>query len=203
MLNTTLVFLELPSIDHAWADERLLRLLFQNLVVEDKREIREATMRAWKSCLAVSSTEDPDRLTKNAGPHVDKWFAILSTPIGTAINPALFWSAKASLSGQGAYVHNVDKALLNQDLSLVSVEAVMRGRVAGAVALGTLIAAWPFGVSSVCPSHLIQSDRFHTDSRSDLRHAAGERSRRRGSLPTLPVGDDHRRMGHSGPDYFT
>ena len=141
------MFLELPSIDHSWADERLLRLLFQNLVVEDKLEIRETTMRAWKSCFTVSAVEDATRLATNAGPHIDKWFAVLSTPIGTAINPALFWSAKVSLSGQGGYVHNVDKAILNQDLSLVSVEAVMRGRIAGAVALGNLMAAWPSAVS--------------------------------------------------------
>lgn len=146
VLNTTLVFLELPSIDHSWADERLLRLLFQNLVVEDRLDIRERTARAWNMCLRISSAEDSGRLTINAGPHIDKWFAILSTPIGTAINPALFWSAKVSLSGQGGYVHNVDKAMLAQDLSLVSVEAVMRGRVAGAVALGSLIASWSFGV---------------------------------------------------------
>lgn len=147
MLNTTLVFLELPSVDHSWADDRLLRLLFQNLIVEDRLDIRQTTARAWRTTLRVSNAEEPDRLARIANPHIDKWFAILSTPIGTAINPALFWSAKVSLSGQGGYVHNVDKAILSQDLSLVSVEAVMRGRVAGAVALGTLIAAWSLEVS--------------------------------------------------------
>lgn len=147
VLNTTLVFLELPSVDHSWADDRLLRLLFQNLIVEDRLDIRQTTARAWRTTLRVSNAEEPDRLARIANPHIDKWFAILSTPIGTAINPALFWSAKVSLSGQGGYVHNVDKAILSQDLSLVSVEAVMRGRVAGAVALGTLIAAWSLEVS--------------------------------------------------------
>lgn len=149
MLNTTLVFLELPSIDHSWADGSLLRLLFQNLIVEDRLEIRETTARAWRTTLRVSNMDEPDRLARIASPHVATWFAILSTPIGTAINTALFWSAKVSLSGQGGYVHNVDKAILSQDLSLVSVEAVMRGRVAGAVALGTLIADWSPEVCSM------------------------------------------------------
>ncbi|KAL8276295.1 hypothetical protein RQP46_011323 [Phenoliferia psychrophenolica] len=141
VLNTTLVFLRLPSIDHSWADARLLRLLFQNLIVEDRLDIRTVTSRAWSTTLAL----DTARLPETAGPHLDAWFRIFATPVGVPIDTSLFWSAKQSLSGQGAFVHNVDKAILNQDLALVSVEAVMRGRVAGAVALGSLIAAWPQG----------------------------------------------------------
>lgn len=146
VLNTTLVFLSLPSIDHSWADHRLLRLLFQNLIVEDKSDIRQATTQAWRATLALAA-DDPTRLSRDAEPHLEAWFRIVSTPIGVPIDTTQFWSAKRSLSGQGAFIHNVDKAILAQDLSLVSVEAVMRGRVAAAVALGTLIAAWPVGVS--------------------------------------------------------
>ena len=143
MLNTILVFLSLPSLDqHAWADTRLLRLLFQNLIVEDRREIRSATSLAWSTTLAL----DPTRLDSTAGPHLDAWFTTVATPVGVPLDTTLFWSAKQSLSGQGAFVHNVDKAILGQDLALVSVEQVLRGRVAAAVALGTLIAAWPQGV---------------------------------------------------------
>ena len=150
VLNTALVFLQLPSIDHSWADARLLRLLFQNLIVEDKLEIRTTTARAWCTTLALN----PAGLAQVAGPHLDAWFRIVATPIGVPVDTTLFWSAKQSLSGQGAVVHNVDKAILGQDLALVSVEAVMRGRVAGAVALGTLIAAWPKGVS-LCSTEVI------------------------------------------------
>lgn len=147
VLNTVLVFLGLPSIDHSWADDRLLRLLFQNLIVEERLEIRQATAKAWTACLALAR-DDPQRLYRHAHSHVANWFTILTTPIGFAIDVTLFWSAKVSLSGQGGFVHNVDKAILAQDLSLVSLEAVMRGRVAGAVAIGSLISAWPVEVSS-------------------------------------------------------
>lgn len=143
------MFLSLPSIDHSWADSRLLRLLFQNLIVEDRLEIRRATVTAWETVLALSSREDSSRLQKTAGEYIESWFAILSTPVGQAINVGLFWSAKVSLSGQGGYVYNVDKAILAQDLSLVSVEQVMRGRVAAATALGALLASWPIGVSGL------------------------------------------------------
>ncbi|KAK4703463.1 TATA-binding protein-associated factor, partial [Phenoliferia sp. Uapishka_3] len=151
VLNTVLVFLRLPSIDHSWADNRLLRLLFQNLIVEERLEIRNLTALAWRTTLNLPPVTDQvsgvsaPRFAQDATPHVDGWFRIVCTPIGVPIDTSLFWSAKQSLSGQGAFVHNVDKAILGQDLALVSVEAVMRGRVAGAVALGNLVAAWPHG----------------------------------------------------------
>lgn len=146
VLNTILVFLNLASIDTAWVDDRLLRLLFQNLIVEERHDIREATTKVWMTCLDLAQSNLP-RLVRNVSPHISKWFTILDSPLGFAIDVSLFWSAKVSLSGQGGYVHNVDKAILAQDLSLISVESVMRGRVAGSVALGALIAAWPVEVS--------------------------------------------------------
>lgn len=145
MLNTILVFLALPSISHSWADSRLLRLLFQNLVVEDRLDVRNATAQAWDKCLALG---DEKKLVQDAQPFVENWWSILMSPIGFAMDPSLFWSAKVSLSGQKGFVHNVDKAILAQDLSLVSVEAIMRGRVAGAIAFGSLISTWPLAVRS-------------------------------------------------------
>lgn len=141
------MFLDLQSIDHAWADDRLLRLLFQNLVVEDRLEIQQATATAWRACLRVVAVEDESRFSRVYAPLLRIWFTILLTPVGTPLDTGLFWSAKAGSSG--GYVYNVDKAMLAQDLSLVSVEAVMRGRVAAATALGELLAAWPFGVSTI------------------------------------------------------
>lgn len=115
-------------------------------MVEERLEIRNATMAAWKQCLQFAET-DSSRLDRDAAPFIQAWFSILMTPVGIAIQPAYFWSAKVSLSGQGGYVHNVDKAMLAQDLSLVSIESIMRCRVAGASALGSLIAIWQESVS--------------------------------------------------------
>lgn len=105
-------------------------------------------MAAWNQSLQFAQS-DSSRLDRDAGPFIQAWFSILMTPVGIAIQPAFFWSAKVSLSGQGGYVHNVDKAMLAQDLSLVSMESIMRCRVAGASALGSLIAIWPEFVSYV------------------------------------------------------
>ncbi|SCV74101.1 BQ2448_6533 [Microbotryum intermedium] len=144
VLNTILVFLQLPSSDLSWADDRLLRLLFQNLVVENKAEIRASSARAWQVLLsALSSGTGP--MARLASPHIATWFTLVSMPIGTPLNTAFFWSARTSLSGTGGYVYNVDRPMISQDLALVSVEGVTKTRLAAAVALGQLIAAWPFG----------------------------------------------------------
>ena len=147
VVNTILVFLALPTIDHSWADSRLLRLLFQNLVVEDRLDVRLATSQAWHECLRLGRA-DPAELTRNAIPYLKIWFRILTNPIGVALDPTWFWSARMSYGGQAGFIHNVDKAMLAQDLSLVSVEAIMTGRIAGAVAMGELIASWSIGVRS-------------------------------------------------------
>jgi len=83
------------------------------------------------------------QLVAHAQPHLAAWVALLHSPIGTPISMSLLWSPAASLSGQGGVTYNVDKPMLNQDLALVSVEVITRGKVSGATALGQLLAAWP------------------------------------------------------------
>ncbi|GAA6002172.1 hypothetical protein JCM10207_003108 [Rhodosporidiobolus poonsookiae] len=145
VLNTIQVFLLLPSIDHTWVDSRLLRLLFQNLILEERLEIRKASEQAWRSCLslAIRIPNGVAQLVSSTQPNLASWFALLTSPIGTPISPTLIWSATASMSGQGGIVHNVDKPMLNQDLALLSIESITRGRVSGAAALGQLIGNWP------------------------------------------------------------
>ena len=186
VVNTILVFLNLPTIDHSWADSRLLRLLFQNFIVEDRLDVRLATSHAWHECLRLGRV-DPVKLTKNVL-HLAIWFKILTNPIGVALDPSWFWSAKMSYGGQAGYVHNVDKAMLAQDLSLVSVEAVVRGRLAGAVAMGELIASWSIGVRLIFSPLFKSLIRSSTDSRFCIRTILSRRI-----IVLVCAGKDHDR----------
>ncbi|GAA5949726.1 hypothetical protein JCM21900_003274 [Sporobolomyces salmonicolor] len=147
VLNTLLVFLLLPSLPPStWVDSRLYRLLFQNLILEGRTEIRAASEKAWRSCVATAARtpEALARLAQEVQSLLAGWFAMLGSPIGVPMETSLFWSARESLAGNGVgVVHNVDKPMLNQDLALVSVDAVLRGRITGATAMGTLVASWP------------------------------------------------------------
>lgn len=126
------------------------RLLFQNLLLEQRADIRLASQTAFSRCLALAARrpESLDGLVADVSPILSTWFSILRSPIGVPLNPALFWSARESLAGGGiGVVHNVDKPILNQDLALVSPEAILRGKVEASKAIGNLLSVWPAAVS--------------------------------------------------------
>ncbi|EST08987.1 SNF2-related [Kalmanozyma brasiliensis GHG001] len=143
VLNALRVFLTVPSLPKDWIDERVLRLLFQNLVVEEKLPIRRASADAWGHALAHVAS-DAANVQKLLGPYVVNFFRIIMTPLGSPIDFQLFYSA---LIGSGTHTdanrHNVDKGILTQDLSLVGVDAVIRGRLSAAEALGSAMARFP------------------------------------------------------------
>ncbi|SPO28928.1 related to MOT1 - transcriptional accessory protein [Ustilago trichophora] len=143
VLNALRVFLTVPSLPKDWIDERVLRLLFQNLVVEEKLPIRRASVDAWGHALAHVAS-DAANVQKLLGPYIVNFFRIIMTPLGSPIDFTLFYSASfGSSSHADANRHNVDKGILTQDLSLVGVDAVIRGRLSAAEALGSAMARFP------------------------------------------------------------
>ena len=146
VLNALRVFLAVPSLPKDWIDERALRLLFQNLVVEEKLPIRRASADAWGRAL-MHVASDATSLQKLLGPYIVNFFRIIMTPLGSPIDFSLFYSASfGSSSHADANRHNVDKGILTQDLSLVGVDAVIRGRLSAAEALGSAMARFPRAV---------------------------------------------------------
>ena len=159
VLKTLLVFLDLSTLDSStWVDSRLYRLLFQNLLLEQRPEIRQTSQICFSKCLnlALRTPGSLQSLVGNVSPVLPTWFSLLRSPIGVPLNPSLFWSARESLAGAGvAVIHNVDKPVLNQDLALVSPEAILVGKVESAKALGSLMSIWPTQVSSSSSSALL------------------------------------------------
>lgn len=138
ILNALKVFLSTPSIPQGWVDDRVLRLLFQNLVVEERASIRNASKEAWMLAVDISA-RDLSQLVLLIGPHLKTFFAIIMTPLGSPIDFSLFFQAAGVDSGR----HNIDKGVLAQDLTLIGVDAVIRGRLGAASALGKVLAYWP------------------------------------------------------------
>ncbi|PWY98716.1 hypothetical protein BCV70DRAFT_201510 [Testicularia cyperi] len=165
VLNALNVFLTVPSLPKDWIDERLMRLLFQNLVVEERIPIRKASSEAWMQALEHVA-QDPVRLQSLVGPYVADFFKIAMTPLGSPIDFTLFYSAAAhSASHADSNRHNVDKGILTQDLSLVGVDTVIRGRLGAAEALGKAMARFPRAEDETCFGHLL---RGYLDSTSSL-----------------------------------
>lgn len=159
MVKTLHSFLKVHSLPRDWITAPFLRLLLQNLIVEEKAEIRDVTLATWRTAMHILSS-----LTTDAGAVwlecivtanlVLEWHEIVMTPLGTPIDASKFFFP--STDGYGSSErHNIDKNMLNQDLSLVSQELILKGRVTAATAIAILINAWPTDVS-VCIFRLLK-----------------------------------------------
>ena len=135
------------SLPRDWIAAPFLRLLFQNLIVEERADIREVTLAAWRTAVTILH-EHPGWLASVASEQLLlDWYAIIMTPLGVAIELSNWFTATADRMDTAPERHNVDKNMLNQDLSLVTTEITLKARVAAAAALASLLVYWPTEVS--------------------------------------------------------
>ncbi|KAE8221097.1 hypothetical protein CF319_g5495 [Tilletia indica] len=139
-----------------WIDAALLRLLFQNLIVEERVAVREASVQAWKAAVgvlqgSVSVTSSSRGLIHLLAPYVPHFFQLIMTPLGSPVDSRLLYrppraGAKVGSkneNGEDTVRYDVDKGILSQDLALVGVDTVMHGRLGAAAALGQIMKEWP------------------------------------------------------------
>ncbi|THH06208.1 hypothetical protein EW145_g4240 [Phellinidium pouzarii] len=146
VVKTLHSFMKVPSLPNDWVTPAFLRLLVQNLVVEERTDIRDATLDVWATALSVISAV-PGWMETIVTPQIIlEWYSLAMTPLGVPIDPATLYHPSADMHNGGDPTpekHNVDKNMLTQDLALVPVEIVLRARVAAAKAFAWLVAAWP------------------------------------------------------------
>ncbi|CEH18076.1 snf2 chromatin remodeling protein [Ceraceosorus bombacis] len=156
VLNVLSALLDSSSASTHLIDDKLLRLLFQNLIVEEKSTIRALSATMWEKVLVASLKSvkggASGTLADHLAPHLDTLFQILMTPIGMPFNLSLFYRA----SGRSTQGHDVDKHALAQDLSLVGVDVVIRSRLGAAKALGGVFASWNEDDADAFGRHLKQ-----------------------------------------------
>lgn len=152
VVKTLSSFMTVSSLPRDWIATPFLRLLFQNLVVEERSDIRSASLSSWRTALEVISSTPGliKRVVKQQ--TVLEWYAVMMTPLGVPIDTSTFHHPSFAEDGTDAAPerHNVDRNMLVQDLSLVSSELILQARIATATALAYLIIYWP---SKVC--HLV------------------------------------------------
>ncbi|GJJ12235.1 hypothetical protein Clacol_006476 [Clathrus columnatus] len=146
VVQTLHSFLQVPSLSKDWITDLFLRLLIQNLVIEERNDIRDVSLETWRTAIRVLS----DLRTESGAVWLEwivspglvlEWHEIVMTPLGTPIDTSKLYMP--TIQSESTERHNVDKAMLNQDFSLVSQELVLKGRVAAAAAISYLINAWP------------------------------------------------------------
>ncbi|KAI8070902.1 hypothetical protein BC940DRAFT_294717 [Gongronella butleri] len=175
VLNTLATFLSCATAPE-WVDERVYRLVFQNLLVEEKPDIIKLTLQVW-TALTIGGQTDQAIVLQGSQTYLGAWFELAMTPIGQPLDapthfykpPGVFGFDRTAAAAKkntassnnsnsakktdirvdnGAakdedLAHNLDASMIAQDLSLVSPDAIMRGRVACGRALGMIMSCWP------------------------------------------------------------
>lgn len=154
VVKTLHTFMTVQSLPRAWISIPFLRLLFQNLLVEERSDIREATLTTWREVLSILSITSGWMESSLTQQVLLEWFAVLMTPLGLPLDGSSFYDPTVGADNGGpSERHNVDKNMLAQDLSLVSVEVVIQARLAASEALAHIIAFWPASVSAYSLRH--------------------------------------------------
>jgi len=139
------------SLSREWIAAPFLRLLFQNLIAEERSDIRDASLSAWRTALAIMTATPDWILSVITQQLVLEWYEIVMTPLGVSIDPTNFYRPTPAADGDLPERHNVDKNMLAQDPSLITPEVTLKARVSTATALAYLISSWPAKVSLRTP----------------------------------------------------
>ncbi|KAI8338754.1 hypothetical protein BC941DRAFT_469857 [Chlamydoabsidia padenii] len=84
VLNTLLTFLDCGTASE-WVDERVYRLVFQNLMVEERADIIKKSLHVWKS-LTIGNLVDQAIVLQGTQNWLGSWFELAMTPIGQPLN---------------------------------------------------------------------------------------------------------------------
>ncbi|KAI9477717.1 MAG: hypothetical protein EXX96DRAFT_567910 [Benjaminiella poitrasii] len=99
VLNTLLTFIECGTASE-WVDERVYRLIFQNLIVEEKPAIIEKALAVWKG-LTISGKVDTALILQGTQNWLGSWFEITMTPIGQPLDTAAYFYKPPGAFGNG------------------------------------------------------------------------------------------------------
>ena len=186
--------MSVPSLPRDWIAAPFLQLLLQNLIVEERNDIREASLVAWRNALSILAAS-PDLIDEVVTQQlILEWYTVTMTPLGVAIDASSFYCPTAANDGAAGERHNVDKNMLAQDLSLIPVEVTLKARVAAATALAHLLAFWP---SHVRARYCLAIDPTHTTTviRKDIRPLLTALHRFSKHASEVPGCHHRRRMG--------
>ncbi|RXK40222.1 TATA-binding protein-associated factor [Tremella mesenterica] len=125
-------FTTLPEFDRTeWMYEDYIQMLFGILVLEERADIRQLSSESFQVGLR--------EIAEDSGEHhsmclLSEWYGLVMTPVGQPLNPNYFhWPEQMVYGG-----HNVDKAMMEGDLGLISTEDMLERRVTAAKALAFL-----------------------------------------------------------------
>ena len=162
VLRILMIFLDM-KLAPTWVNGLVLRLLFQNFLVEQNLEILELSETVWSTLLDVLSDE---RLAELFFPFAGALMELSFTPIGSPRNPIcldanLFLDSKGSPLGRRIRLTGdkslqmdfptIDAPMILGDIDLVGFDILMRSRIIAGRCLANIIARCPDSISQFYP----------------------------------------------------
>jgi TATA-binding protein-associated factor len=137
-------FITVQSLPSDWIDTTFLRLLFQNVLLEERDDVRGLSVQTWRLSLQRVMPNITDVNSLIPVVVFRDWIECCTTPIGNELDTKRLFVLNAfNDSGEA---HNVDKNMIYQDLSLLSEHVVWQARIATAQCLAILANILPLEV---------------------------------------------------------
>ncbi|KAG4302539.1 hypothetical protein PCANB_001114 [Pneumocystis canis] len=170
----------------SWINGKVLRLVFQNMLVEQNTEVLNLTLDLWNMIVSsIKSDSDSFRFYIEYSSHLLPTAELLMTPIGVPrcpyameipfLDPSgdtnLFINSsqenitdfdinprkkQKSRKHESHAFHNIDKPMIQGDIDLLGTEVIIQARVISAKALGSLIARFPEDKINEIVSYLLK-----------------------------------------------
>ncbi|KAI8967520.1 hypothetical protein BDF20DRAFT_899694 [Mycotypha africana] len=113
VLNTLSTFIDCGT-SAEWVDERVYRLVFQNLIVEEKPEIITRTLAVWEG-LTISGKVNNQLILQGTGNWLGSWFEITMTPIGQPLDvAAYFYKPPGAFGNGGSYATTTSAPIVDK-----------------------------------------------------------------------------------------
>ncbi|OLL25489.1 putative helicase mot1, partial [Neolecta irregularis DAH-3] len=171
VLRALLTFIDMRG--DAWIDGKILRLIYQNILLETNDNISELSLEVWSALVRSSSQNSSPRFLQALMPHIEPLFTLLLTQISGPRTPEpLDATLLLRPTGQvyqipkpfslqspsseppkkrrkntkidlAPHTHNIDAPMIHGDIELVGLGAVLRARISAAIAMGRAIAMFP------------------------------------------------------------
>lgn len=154
VVKTLHSFMVVESLPRDWITGPFLSLLFQNMICEERIDVRDGSLAAWKIALTTICATSGHLGSVVTQQMIVGWYAVVMTPLGVPIDISTFYTPSIQEGNMPLERHNVDKNMISQDLSLISVDIVVKARLATATALGYLLVCWMSSDVSLPYSHL-------------------------------------------------
>ena len=147
VLATLRIFVHLAKYDD-WINLDVLRMTFQNMLVEERQNISNASFSLWLDLVEYLLNEAetrPGHVEIATLPAIEGWISLATSSFHRPLNTKLFFVPAGSDTEPDASDttrYNLDGPMIKQDYTLVSSETVMRVRLVVCKALAYLLSAW-------------------------------------------------------------